>query len=53
MFGFSKKKENRDNGRAVRPMAETARRSPWEQAVVLMDQGKAAEALDQFAHTVV
>ncbi len=53
MFGFLKKKENRDNGRAVQPMAEPARQSPWEQAAVLMDQGKAAEALDQFAHTVI
>lgn len=53
MFGFFKKKDNRDNGAANRPeaKAQPTPQSPWDQAVALMNEGKTAEALEHFART--
>lgn len=57
MFGFFKKKDNQDNGGKARPVekAQSSARpqGPWAQAAALMDQGKTAEALEQFARTAV
>lgn len=57
MFGFFKKKDNRDNGDSVRP-AEKAQsdrqpQGPWAQAGALMDQGRTGEALEHFARAAV
>lgn len=56
MFGFLKKKapsnagEGPDQSRApVQPES----RSPWDQAVVLMEQRRPAEALEHFARTAI
>lgn len=57
MFGFLKKKDNRDNGSKGHP-AEKAQSSvqpqgPWAQAEDLMKQGRNGEALEQFARAAI
>jgi len=55
MFGFFKKKEDRENGKSARPVEKAQSavqpQGPWAQAEALMDQGRTAEALEQFART--
>ncbi len=55
MFGFLKKKGDQDNGdpRLSKAKSQPVPRSPWDEAVALMEQGKTAEALEQFARTAI
>lgn len=57
MFGFWKKKNNQDNGEKVyladRGQSDARPQGPWAQAQTMMDQGRTAEALEQFARASV
>lgn len=55
MFGFLKKKDNKDNGTGgfpvEKPRPDPA--GPWGEAASLMEQGRPAEAMDRFARAAV
>lgn len=57
MFGLFKKKNNQDNGSTGQPAekAQSAARpqGPWARAAALMDQGRTADALEQFARAAI
>lgn len=55
MFGFLKKKDNQDNGKANHPevKSQPVPTSPWGEAAALMDRGETAQAMDRFARTAV
>ena len=55
MFGFLKKKEKSNPAEAAGKQGRNAPvpQNPWDQAAALMDQGKSAEALEQFARTAI
>ena len=54
MFGFFKKKDNQDNGgrgySADKGQSDARPQGPWAQAQAMMDQGRTAEALEQFVN---
>ena len=57
MFGFLKKKNNKDNEssghRTEKAQSNLQPQGPWAQARSLMDQGRTAEALEQFARAAI